>query len=264
MPSAWKNGPRTEVETYYSGVVGRNIALIRAYWGWSQRVCELKLRLLGVGIKNISLIERGIPFSQAVPTLTIDQLIACAKIFRTTPEWLLTEHPDKLDLRDFVILEREELVPYPKNYYARVVADNVREMRITYGWSVKQFSEEVEALGVRMKSARLSAIEVGSTNGSISVDQFMAFVVALQTSPDRLLIESRLKVLLFLLQGENEIQADEIPEATDTFLERLYHEELVGKFLRDKNIHYLLSPLGSTEAKEALQRMEKRGIPILF
>jgi transcriptional regulator with XRE-family HTH domain len=263
MPSAWSNGPRTKMETYYSGVVGRSIALIRAHWGWSQRTCEQKLRLLGVGIKNLSVIERATPFSQVPPVLTIDQLIACAKIFRISPEWLLTEHSDKIDLGEFIILDREELIPYPKNYYARVVGDNAREVRIKNGWSIKQLAEKVEALGTRLKSNRLSVIEIGSTNSSITVDQFMALVRALKTTPDRLLTESRVMVLVLLLKGQDEIQVGQIPEATSTFLERLYQEELVGKFKRNKNDYYLLTPLGITEAQEAHKRMEQRGIHLI-
>lgn len=263
MPSAWSNGSRTAAETYYAGVVGRNILLLRKYWGWSQRVCEQKLRLLGVGIKCLSLIERAVPFAQAAPVLTIDQVIACAKIFRTTPSWLLTEHPDKMDAEDYIILDREELVPYPKNYYARVVGDNTRELRTERGWSIKQLSEKVETLGIRLKSNRLSVIEIGSTNGSITVDQFMGLVVALETTPDRLLVESRAKVLLFLLQVSNEIQADQIPEATHTFLERLYLEGLVGKFRKSRSHFYLLSPQGNIEAKAALNRLERRGTTVI-
>lgn len=262
MSSAWSNGPRTGVETYYSGVVGRNILLQRNHWGWSQRACARMLRLLGVGIKNLSDIERAVPFLEVQPVLTIDQVIACAKIFRTTPEWLLTEHSNDIDPCDFIIFDREDLIPYPKNYYARVVGDSVREMRIGYGWSLKQLSEMVEALGIRLKSNRLSVIEIGSTNCSITVDQFMGLVTALKTTPDLLLVESRLKVLVFMLQAPNGIQADQIPEATNTFLERLYEEGLASKFKKDRMFYFLLSPLGSAKASEALKRMEQRGIPV--
>lgn len=262
MPSAWSNGPRTEIENYYSGVVGRNISLQRKYWGWSQRACEHMLRMLGVGIKALSDIERAIPFSEVPPVLTIDQVVAFAKIFRTTPEWMFTEHADKIDPSDFIILDREDLIAYPKNYYARVVGDNVREMRIKYGWSVRQLSEMVEALGIRLKSNRLSVIEIGSTNCSITVDQFMGLAAALKTTPDRLLIESRVKVLVFMLKTQNEIEANQIPEATNTFLKRLYEEELIGKFKIGKKPFFLLSPLGSATANEALKRMEQRGLPI--
>lgn len=262
MPSAWSNGPRTEIETYYSGVVGKNIFLQREYWGWSQRACEHMLRFLGVGIKALSNIERAIPFSEVPPVLTIDQVIACAKIFRTTAEWLLTEHSGNVDPSDFVILDHEDLIPYPKNYYARVVGDNVRETRIKYGWSLKQLSERVESLGIRLKSNRISVIEIGSTNCSITVDQFMGLAAALKITPDRLLVESRVKVLVFMLQTQNEIQADQIPEATNTFLERLYEDGLVGKFKMNKKSCFLLSRLGEKEANEAIKRMEQRGISI--
>jgi hypothetical protein len=56
------------------------------------------------------------------------------------------------------------------------------------------------------------------------------------------------------------IVANQIPEAATIFLERLYEEELVGRFKQFRNYNYMLSPLGISKAEEALWRMELRGI----
>jgi DNA-binding XRE family transcriptional regulator len=134
-------------------------------------------------------LELGVAQSSSNTSVSVDLMVAFAKVFGVTAQWLLTEFENPTDSlpKDFDITEQHS--PKPKNYYARIVGDNIRRLRMDRGWSQTQLAEEVQKKGIRLDNPRVSRIETGSGNSLVYVDLLMALAEILGTTVHRLLEE---------------------------------------------------------------------------
>jgi hypothetical protein len=76
--------------------------------------------------------------------------------------------------------------------YSRMVGTNIRARRTALGIGTRELAASVAAQGVRMSASVVSRIELtraysGQSPQAVTVDQLMAFAVALRTDPAALL-----------------------------------------------------------------------------
>jgi transcriptional regulator with XRE-family HTH domain len=156
---------------------------------------EESLRKLGLTTTHttLSYLERGKPVTTKGNALSflsvnIDLLVGCSHVLQVYPEWFLTEHKNITAVlpKGSEITDIEFPKPNDVNIY---FGPNLRQRRLERGWTQGQLAEGVRKRGLPMVTSRISMIE-SKKDISVTVDQFMALVDALDTTVNRLLCKS--------------------------------------------------------------------------